>query len=76
MPQLSLYIDKETLHKVEMAAKIENLSISKYVVQKLNDTLNKSWPENFDKLFGSIADDTFNEPQKMSFDMDIDREKL
>jgi len=29
MPQLSLYIDEETLSKIEIAAKIEKLSLSK-----------------------------------------------
>lgn len=76
MPQLSLYIDKETLHKIEIAAKLEKLSISKYVVRKLNDSLNKSWPENFDTLFGSVSDDTFIEPEKLNFGMDIVREDL
>ena len=76
MPQLSLYIDEETLHKIEIAAKLEKLSVSKYVVQKLKHAINKSWPENFDKLFGSITDDTFNEPQKLNFAMDIERDYL
>jgi hypothetical protein len=37
MAQLSLYIDRKTLEKIEIAAKLEHLSISKYVVRKLND---------------------------------------
>ena len=76
MPQLSLYIDKDTLEKIEIAAKLEKLSISKYVVQKLNDTLNKSWPKNFDLLFGSISDETFDDPKSLNFGMDIEREEL
>ena len=39
MPQLSLYIDKETLKKLKIAARIEHLSISKYAVKKLNEFL-------------------------------------
>ncbi len=57
MPQLSLYIDKETLSKIEIAAKIEKLSLSKWVVSKLKDTIEpkelhkKFWkPENQNKL--------------------------
>lgn len=76
MPQLSLYIDKETLRKIKIAAKLEELSLSKYVVKKLNDVLNNSWPSNFGKLFGSISDETFNEPQKLNFNKDIDRVDL
>ena len=55
MPQISLYIDNKTLKKIEIAAKLEHLSISKYVVRKLNETMNKSWPENYPNLFGSIS---------------------
>lgn len=38
MPQLSLYIDEKTLKKIETGAKMEHLSISKYVVRKLDKT--------------------------------------
>jgi hypothetical protein len=34
MPQLSLYIDEETLKRIEAGADAENLSLSKYVVKK------------------------------------------
>ncbi len=32
MPQLSLYVNEQTLERIRRAAKIENVSISKYVV--------------------------------------------
>lgn len=76
MPQLSLYIDKETLKKLETAAKIEKLSISKYAVKTLNEKLNKKWPENYQNLFGSIQDDTFTVNRQNNFSSDIAREKL
>jgi hypothetical protein len=76
MPQLSLYIDKETLKKLELAAKIERLSISKYVVRKLNESLKNSWPGKYDDLYGSISDDTFQRPDNMVFTADSDRERL
>ena len=76
MPQLSLYIDEETLHKLETAAGLENVSISKYVVRKLNETLSASWPNNFDKLFGAIADETFSVAPVADFSTDTLRESL
>jgi len=76
MPQLSLYIDEETLHKLETAAGLENVSISKYVVRKLSETLNASWPSNFDKLFGSITDGTFRVDPVPDFSGDTPRESL
>ena len=76
MPQLSLYIDKDTLRRIEIAAGLEHLSISKYVVSKLNETLNNSWPENYEKLFGSIEDETFQRETIENFTDDIPRERL
>ena len=76
MPQLSLYIDKDTLKKLETAAKLERLSISKYVVQKLNESLNKAWPKNYRNLFGSIKDESFNVQRQNDFSKDLPRESL
>lgn len=76
MPQLSLYIDKETLRKIEIAAKLENQSISKYVVGKLNESFENAWPANFASLFGAIQDETFQASGKLDFDMDSAREGL
>ncbi len=76
MPQLSLYIDKETLKLLETAAKIEHLSISKYAVKKLNESMHTGWPEHYSELFGSIQDDTFNVEKDRDFKNDIARETL
>lgn len=76
MPQLSLYIDEETLKKVTVAARIENVSISKFVVKKLNESMHDSWPSNFEKIFGSITDDTFTIADDISFEHDTKRESL
>ena len=76
MAQLSLYIDKNTLKKIEIAAKIENISISKFVNKKINDALKNSWPDNYDRLFGSITDETFGSVKPLNHKNDISREKL
>ena len=76
MPQLSLYIDEETLKKVTTAARIENLSISKFVVKKLNESMHNAWPEHFDKLFGSISDESFETADAMNYKDDSPREQL
>ncbi|HUZ18174.1 MAG TPA: toxin-antitoxin system, antitoxin component [Spirochaetia bacterium] len=76
MPQLSRYIDEETLHKLETAAKLENVSISKYVVRKLNETMSTSWPEGYHKLFGSISDSSFDIASPKDFAADSSREAL
>ena len=76
MPQLSLYIDEKTLKRISLAAKIENLSISKFVVQKLNEAMHDRWPENYNRLFGSIVDDSFKPVKSIDFDEDVPREEL
>jgi len=76
MPQLSLYIDDLTLKKIEQAAKVEKLSLSKYVVKKLNESITNSWPGNYDSLFGSIDDASFVEPESQSFAQDRPRPSL
>jgi hypothetical protein len=76
MPQLSLYIDEETLAKIEVAAKINNTSISKWVSDKLKESLANSWPENYQSLFGAIDDDSFTVKRADNFFGDLERESL
>lgn len=76
MPQLSLYIDEETLRQLEIAAKIEHLSISRYVVGILNKSMHTGWPEHYGELFGAIDDNTFTVKESGSFKDDSPREAL
>ena len=76
MPQLSLYIDEKTLQQLEIAAKIEHLSISKYAVKKLNESMHIKWPDHFDDLYGAVNDDTFSVEKNNSFNDDSAREDL
>jgi hypothetical protein len=76
MSQLSLYIDAETLAKIEKAAKLNNTSVSKWVSSVLNESLVKNWPDNYANLFGSIKDDTFTETRVNDFSGDTEREEI
>jgi hypothetical protein len=76
MPQLSIYIDEQTLKQIEIAAKIERLSISKYAVKKLNESMHSKWPEHYEELYGSIKDDAFKVERIDSFKNDAPREEL
>ena len=74
MPQVSLYIDQSTLKRVEVAAKTERLSLSKYVSLKLRASLEDQWPDHFDELFGAIGDKSFGvEPVSAA---DVPRQSL
>jgi len=76
MPQISLYVDNETLQKVEHAAKLENKSISKWVSSKLKYSLQNNLPEEWLNLFGSLQDDSFMEQPEANKKYDTKREKL
>ncbi len=75
MPQISLYIDKDTLTKIEKAAAKERISISKWVGNNLKKTIKGNYPPGYFDLFGSITDESF-EIEKLSFDQDIKRENV
>ncbi len=76
MPQLSLYIDEETLRKIETAARINKTSVSKYVSQALKEHLSRKWPEGYKEIFGSITDDSFSKSDSLNFAHDLKRESL
>lgn len=77
MPQLSLYIDQETLTDIERQAKSRDMSISKFVTDILRKNISPKWPDGYDALFGAIAEDaSFIEPEDLSFDDDVKRAPL
>ena len=75
MPQISLYIDKDTLAKIEKAAAKEHISISKWVGNKIKKVINEDYPKGYFDLFSSITDKSF-EIKKLSFEQDSKRERL
>ena len=76
MPQVSLYIDQNTLKKLEIAAKREKVSISHWVKERIETSLSTDWPKDFFDLWGSVQDDTFRAPSRQEFKSDATRETL
>jgi hypothetical protein len=76
MPQLSLYIDQETLEKIERAAKNQKTSLSKWVVARLRDSIGSAWPAEYKSLFGALQDDSFHVERPAGFEHDSLREPL
>ena len=76
MPQLSLYIDEDTLRKIEVSAKMNKISISKFVSTVLKEHLSQNWPDGFGNLFGSISDDSFAIPVELDWSLDDRKESL
>lgn len=76
MPQISLYIDEKTLKEIEKAASEEQVSMSKWVVKRIQSHLKPTYPDNYANLFGSIKDDSLTRPDQLSFQHDAKREPL
>ena len=62
MPQVSLYVDEETMSQLRADSKREGLSLSKYVARRLREPVHYSTanglPEGWlDDLYGCLADD-------------------
>ena len=62
MPQLSLYLDAETIQEIKNAASNSDLSVSKWIRTRILSSPKKDWPENYFDLFGSITEESFEEP--------------
>ena len=76
MPQLSLYIDEEILKKIEIAAKMNNISISKFVSDTMKEHLSNGWTKGFENVFGSITDESFVINDFDDFSSDTEREAI
>ena len=76
MPQVSLYIDKETLSKIEQLAQKNKISISKWVGNNLKRLIKDDYPEDFFNLFGAVTDNSFVRPESLDFSNDGKRELI
>ncbi|GHV41994.1 hypothetical protein AGMMS49546_19230 [Spirochaetia bacterium] len=74
MPQVSLYIDSDTLKKVEKRARQDAISISKWVGACIKKSISNEYPENFLKLCGALKDMPFEIPPQGKFEDDSPRE--
>lgn len=76
MPQISLYVDKTTLKKIEHAAAREHTSLSKWVVTQIKTKIDPVYPADYEKLFGAVQDTSFKRPEELSYSEDTARESL
>jgi len=54
----------------------QHVSISKWVAEQIRSRVKPIYPKDFEKLFGSISDESFARPSDMSFTMDAKRDSL
>ncbi|MDR3336292.1 MAG: hypothetical protein LBT16_03710 [Treponema sp.] len=76
MPQISLYIDEDTLQNVEKRAKQENISVSKWVGERIKKSIHDEYPEGFFELFGSLKNTPFERPVQGKFEDDCPLEQF
>ena len=69
MPQLSLYLDDETMERLRLNAQASKTSLSKYVSSMLSDQPQTTWyPEGYFDLYGCLSDTDFREPEDYYLD--------
>ena len=77
MGQITIYMDDETLKKIERAAHKEHDSVSKWVKKRIVKSLENKWPEGFFDLFGCLKnDDSFRRPLQLDWSLDRKRPDL
>ena len=74
MAQLTVYIDEQTRSQIEIAAKNANSSVSQWVKARLTEALQKTWPENYFELFGSLRGSDLERPPELRFEDDSRRD--
>jgi len=77
MPQISLYVTRARYEEVTSMAKDKNIPLSKLYDDVMGEYLNNSWPEGFlDSYYGIMKDDPIEEPEELSWSLDVPRESL
>jgi hypothetical protein len=76
MAQLTIYLDNDTINKIEKAASDSNVSVSKWVRDKLELILENDWPASYFTVFGALDENDIDEPEELHPDNDIKREAL
>jgi hypothetical protein len=72
MPQVSLYVDEETLQYLENGAREVGCSLSRYVVDAVKKQGLAGWPADYEKLFGCLGDADFPSPEELRADIGWD----
>ena len=76
MAQLTVYIDDETLKRIEFSARQEKGSVSSWVRRRLTTALDVGWPAGYFDLFGSLKNSGLERPAQIPWDKDRKRAEL
>lgn len=72
MSQLSLYLDDETMDALRDMADAGGKSLSKCAAEIIRNAAVSEWPPGFERLFGSIADETLEAPVRIVSKLDAE----
>ena len=72
MPQLSLYLDDETMDSLRKSAADRGVSLSRCASDAIRGNAT-AWPAGFWDLYGAVADPSFVRPQEPPFEFDAAR---
>jgi hypothetical protein len=56
MAQLTIYLDEQSIRRIEEAASAEQLSVSRWVKARLVRSLDGEWPVGYFSLEGSLEE--------------------
>lgn len=70
MPQLSLYLDGETMESLRDGAGRERVSLSQYARCLIQNQAESAWPAGFWETYGALDDPTFVEPLELDVSLD------
>ncbi len=77
MPHLNIYVGEDLLRQIKTTAKIEKISMSKLIQNKISNVFNKAdWPENYFDIFGSLDENDLKRPEQTAAKFDVPRESL
>lgn len=76
MAQLTIYLDDESIKRIERAASREQSSVSGWVKRRLIQSLDDQWPEGYFDLFGSLEEGDLVKPPDLDPADDAPRESL
>lgn len=76
MAQITLYMDDESLRRIEAAAEREKSSVSSWVKKRVLQSLEDQWPARYFEMLGTLGKDDLERPPQPDFSLEAPRETL
>jgi hypothetical protein len=76
MAHLTIYLNDDVERRVRKAAKAAKISISKWVAERVSQSVETSWPPEFLALAGAFPDFPDADDLRKGYGEDVPRESL